>query len=471
MMTLRSGWITVCSIVFCASVVFGTDNTPADRTAKNIAALTPAQAGPDFSVQGEYVGQIQGDSGKETFGVQIIALGRRKFQSYSLHLEFMLSFMPNARSQARSNSGCYQQGRYEVQILDSFGLEGKDNECGGIYTIRPPDTNMCFPPLSWQTYDIDFTAARFDKDGKKTADARMTVRHNGVLIHHNVAVPRTTRAAPVRNEGPQPGPIYIQNHNNPLRFRNIWLVERKAAPLEKGYISLFDGKTLNGWHKNPKRVGHGTGGHWFVENGEIVGEQDPPGSGNGGILLTDRKFRNFELLIDMKPSWGVCSGLFLRSNNRGQCFQMMVDYHDRGNVGHIYGEGTGAFNNRPFSVFGIYDKQKKLTRLTTKPNPEQPPKAYSISGADWAKVWKLNDWNRAKVRVVGNPPKITTWINGVKISEFDGNTFPQKRYRKDKVAQLLGPEGRIAVQVHGGKTWPVGGQCRWKNIKIKLLAP
>jgi len=422
---------------------------------------------------------FDGKSGKEFTGARLTADGllepgitsRRKFQSYSLHLEFMLSFMPNARSQARSNSGCYQQGRYEVQILDSFGLEGKDNECGGIYTIRPPDTNMCFPPLSWQTYDIDFTAARFDKDGKKTADARMTVRHNGVLIHHNVAVPRTTRAAPVRNEGPQPGPIYIQNHNNPLRFRNIWLVERKAAPLEKGYISLFDGKTLNGWHKNPKRVGHGTGGHWFVENGEIVGEQDPPGSGNGGILLTDRKFRNFELLIDMKPSWGVCSGLFLRSNNRGQCFQMMVDYHDRGNVGHIYGEGTGALNNRPFSVFGIYDKQKKLTRLTTKPNPEQPPKAYSISGADWAKVWKLNDWNRAKVRVVGNPPKITTWINGVKISEFDGNTFPQKRYRKDKVAQLLGPEGRIAVQVHGGKTWPVGGQCRWKNIKIKLLAP
>lgn len=106
---------------------------------------------------------------------------------------------------------------------------------------------------------------------------------------------------------------------------------------------MFDGKTLKGWHKNPERIGHGTGGRWFVQDGAIQGEQDPPGSGNGGILLTDKKFKNFELKIDMKPDWGVCSGLFLRGNDRGQCIQMMVDYHDAGNVGHLYGEGTGGF--------------------------------------------------------------------------------------------------------------------------------
>jgi hypothetical protein len=134
--------------------------------------------------------------------------------------------MPYARGQGRANSGCYLQGRYEVQILDSFGLEGKNNECGGIYTIKDPDVNMCFPPLAWQTYDIDYTAAKYDESGKKTAHARMTVKHNGVLIHENVELTKATTAAPVK-EGPEPGPIYIQDHGNPIRFRNIWVAEKK----------------------------------------------------------------------------------------------------------------------------------------------------------------------------------------------------------------------------------------------------
>lgn len=149
-----------------------------------------------------------------------------KYQSGTLHLEFLLSYMPAARGQGRANSGCYLQGRYEVQILDSFGLEGKNNECGGIYSIKDPAVNMCFPPLSWQTYDIDFTAAKYDDSGKKVADASMTVRHNGVVVHQNVALPKTTTAAPVK-EGPEPGPIYLQDHGNPIRFRNIWFVPRE----------------------------------------------------------------------------------------------------------------------------------------------------------------------------------------------------------------------------------------------------
>ncbi|HQZ68150.1 MAG TPA: DUF1080 domain-containing protein [Planctomycetaceae bacterium] len=147
---------------------------------------------------------------------------KEKFGSYELHVEFMLSFMPNARGQARSNSGCYMQGRYEVQMLDSFGLTGENNECGGIYEIRKPNVNMCFPPLSWQTYDIEYHAARFGADGKKTEDAWMTVKHNGVVIHEKVKLPRGTRAAPVA-EGSEDGPIYLQNHGDPLRYRNIWV--------------------------------------------------------------------------------------------------------------------------------------------------------------------------------------------------------------------------------------------------------
>jgi hypothetical protein len=152
------------------------------------------------------------------------ATSKPTFQDCTLHMEFQLSFMPHAREQARSNSGAYLQGRYEVQILDSFGLEGKHNECGGIYEIADPKVNMCYPPLAWQTYDIDFTAARYE-NGQKVKPARITVRHNGVVVHNDLEVPRSTRASP-NSEGPEPGPVYIQDHGNPLRFRNIWVVKK-----------------------------------------------------------------------------------------------------------------------------------------------------------------------------------------------------------------------------------------------------
>jgi hypothetical protein len=148
---------------------------------------------------------------------------KQKFGSHEMHLEFLLSYMPYAREQARANSGCYVQGRYEVQILDSFGLEGKDNECGGLYKTAAPKVNMCFPPLSWQTYDIEFHAARFNEQKQKTKNAWITVRQNGVVIHDKQEL-STATAGGVMKEGPEPGPIYLQNHNNPIRFRNIWVL-------------------------------------------------------------------------------------------------------------------------------------------------------------------------------------------------------------------------------------------------------
>ena len=151
---------------------------------------------------------------------------KQTFGGYRLHLEFRTPYMPFATGQARGNSGVYHQGRYETQVLDSFGLEGKNNEAGGIYEIADPIVNAALPPLTWQTYDVDLTAARFDEDGNLTAPARMTVRLNGVLVQDDVAVPRTTRAAPVREVTPDPGPIYLQHHGNEVRYRNIWLVPK-----------------------------------------------------------------------------------------------------------------------------------------------------------------------------------------------------------------------------------------------------
>lgn len=153
---------------------------------------------------------------------------KQKFGSQKLHIEFLLPYQPEDSGQARGNSGIYLQGRYEVQMLDSFGLEGKDNECGGLYSVKAPDVHMCLPPLSWQTYDIDYTAAKYDGEGKLVAKPRVTVAHNGVVIHKDVELPgdRGTTAAPVA-PGKDPGPIYLQDHGNPVRYRNIWVVETK----------------------------------------------------------------------------------------------------------------------------------------------------------------------------------------------------------------------------------------------------
>ena len=143
---------------------------------------------------------------------------------HMLHIEFRTPFMPKSRGQGRGNSGVHVQGRYEVQVLDSFGLEGKNNECGGIYVIAEPSVNMCLPPLAWQTYDIDFTAAKYDATGKKTENARITIKHNGVVIHDHVDLKDGNPGAD--KEGPSKNGLYLQNHGNPVAFRNIWVVER-----------------------------------------------------------------------------------------------------------------------------------------------------------------------------------------------------------------------------------------------------
>ncbi|MCY2995788.1 MAG: DUF1080 domain-containing protein [Planctomycetota bacterium] len=166
------------------------------------------------------------DKGKLTEG-QLLAAdcsSKKKFGEHVLHIEFRTPFCPFARGQGRGNSGVYLQSRYEVQVLDSFGLEGENNECGGIYTIGKPLVNMCFPPLTWQTYDCEFTAARYDQQGNKVSPARVTVKHNGVLIHDNLELPKGT---PGRHaEGPGPDALYLQGHGNPVVYRNIWVVEK-----------------------------------------------------------------------------------------------------------------------------------------------------------------------------------------------------------------------------------------------------
>jgi len=156
---------------------------------------------------------------------------KQTYRNFTLHVEFRLPYMPLATNQGRSNSGVYLQSRYEVQVLDSFGLDSVFNGCGSLYRLRPADVNMSLPPLTWQTYDIDFAAPKFDSEGNKVQNARITVRHNGVTIHNDVEIERKTGAG--KPEGPQPLPIKLQDHRNPVRFRNIWIVDHGDNPPPK----------------------------------------------------------------------------------------------------------------------------------------------------------------------------------------------------------------------------------------------
>jgi len=115
-----------------------------------------------------------------------------------------------------------------VQILDSYGLEGRDNECGGIYRIAPPAVNMCRPPLMWQTYDIEYHAPRYDEAGVRTTPGRISVNHNGKQIHQDVELPDSPQAVERRQANPRAVPagrIVLHYHRDAIEYRNIWLEE------------------------------------------------------------------------------------------------------------------------------------------------------------------------------------------------------------------------------------------------------
>lgn len=153
---------------------------------------------------------------------------KRKFGDCHIHLEFRYPVEPGKTGQGRGNSGFFFQNDYEVQVLNSYGLQGWWNECGALYKTSPPQVNAARPPMEWQTYDIDYTASVW-KDGKKVSSPRIEVRLNGVLIHHDEEIPHVTaHAFASRFVEPQgDGPIRLQDHGNSIQYRNIWIVPGK----------------------------------------------------------------------------------------------------------------------------------------------------------------------------------------------------------------------------------------------------
>ncbi len=232
-----------------------------------------------------------------------------------------------------------------------------------------------------------------------------------------------------------------------------------AGGSDKGYVSIFDGKTLKGWHVSAqtghsRASNHKSGGEWTVKDGAIVGRQDIPG--NGGIVITDKQdYHNFEVVLEMKNDFGPDSGLFLRSNDKGQAYQALIDYHVGGNLMGVYGEGLNpGFHEINFK----FTDAKSPAKIETVKAPFKLP----ISPDRWPQFWKHGEWNELKARIEGNPARITTGIKGVKFMEWT-----------DKVMRPKHDKGGIALQVHGGTYGGPGDltkmYVRYRNIRVKVL--
>jgi hypothetical protein len=205
------------------------------------------------------------------------------------------------------------------------------------------------------------------------------------------------------------------------------------AAVPAGFTPIFDGKDLAGWHISQTNH-HGNSKGWTVKDGILLATQDRPG--NGGILLTDKKYRDFEVSLEVNPDWGCDGGLFLRSNEAGDAYQVMIDYLPGGSVGGVYGEGLEE----------LKDGKGRLV------NP------------DWQKHWKKDDWNLLRARIEGDVPHIRVWLNEVPLVDWTDSA---------NHAKGGATEGMIALQMHfsNEKTprWKAGGFHRFRDIAVKEL--
>lgn len=276
---------------------------------------------------------------------------------------------------------------------------------------------------------------------------------------------------------------------------------------EEGFLDLFDGKTLQGWHAEPRIYGsiypggpgvdtffakHGIEppqrpedkpAVWHVEDGVLVGQQGTPGY--GGYLVSDETFGDFELLIEARPDWPADTGIMLRRKERDWTgFQVLLDHRESGGIGGFFGNGLASFSAVPFAVTSVRDAAGNVVGIKADdPATSQEPVTedkirrltHAASVEDFLSVWKWDDWNSLRIRCVGALPVITTWVNGLKIAEIDTATIDVENYDPEAVLAYLGPRGHIALEVHdndaifGDSRWGPGACCRWRAIRIKPL--
>ncbi len=367
---------------------------------------------------------------------------RRDFRDFRMHVEFNVP-LTNATGQGRGNSGVYIQKRYEVQILDSYGLESKDQDCGAIYKTRAPDKNVCKRPGEWQSYDILFTAPVWRGD-KKISNARITVYQNGVMIHNDFEIPNKTGGG--SPEGPSAGPILLQNHGNRVKFRNIWIVplnESADSPnvlteVEKadGWKLLFDGKTSSGWRSVRSERFPEQG--WAIRDGMIiVNPADAAEPKAGGDIITVDQYDNFELKVDFRLSPG---------GNSGIKYFVMPELLKKGTVLGV--------------EYQLYDTGGRSVAANV-----SLASAYDLLAPTGVQPRCAGQWNTA--RIVSNKGRVEHWLNGRLVLEFDrfGEDFQKaKSQSKFKDVADFGTveKGYILLQDHPKET-------AFRNIKIKAL--
>jgi len=283
-----------------------------------------------------------------------------------------------------------------------------------------------------------------------------------------------------------------------------------AHAADKGqFRPLFDGKTLKGWRSIPRVAGHLYPGgptvdewrqqkgmaapvepekhpaHWFVKDGMIIGEQEKPGSGYGGYLITEKSFGDFELVLEARPDWPADTGVMLRrSMDDWAGFQVLIDHRESGSIGGFFGNGLASFMAVPFKFNSIRDANGKpmgmeLDKPETSIEPVTPEQVarldYAAKPEEFLKAWKWGKWNEIRIRVVGAMPVITTWVNGVKIAQVNTARMQAPNYDAKAILNQLGPRGHIALEVHDNDAmfkdarWGRGAQCRWRKIRIKEL--
>jgi hypothetical protein len=277
-----------------------------------------------------------------------------------------------------------------------------------------------------------------------------------------------------------------------------------------GFEPLFNGVDLTGWFMTPRNYGDMWPGgppvlevysdyfpadynehaaqnpaRWTVEDGAIVGRQEPPGSGWGGYVNTDKKYGDFELMFEANPDWPADTGIMLRKiGNDFAGIQVLLDHRKSGAIGGFYGNGISSFHAIPFSIDAVYDGNGKAVGLreddpSTSIEPFTQAKRDMLTHActfeEFVAAWKFEDWNEFRIRVVGAKPAITVWINGLKVAAIDMATLKAPNYDADRVAAHLGREGHIAFEVHdtdkvlGPGRWGRDAACRWRNVRIKEL--
>jgi hypothetical protein len=231
---------------------------------------------------------------------------------------------------------------------------------------------------------------------------------------------------------------------------NVWQVPPadEGPRVPEGFTPIFNGRDLTGWHVS-KTNHHGTTPDYRVLHGLIVGTQNPPGK--GGILLTDKKYKNVEVYLEVKPDWGCDSGLFLRSSESGAAYQVTLDYLQGGGMGGIYGEG----------LKGVTNANAPANAALT---PEQRAEQARARGSVWQKAWKREAWNSVRARIEGDVPQIKVWINDQLVTDFKDTANHAAEGATD---------GMIAIQMHFSdpKTprWVDGGFWRWRVIAVKEL--